>query len=209
MFTVVLSLLKKPTVLLSILVGILFIALLFTYQYASKQREEKTRYENNYTTLKDGLTYYETKDGQVYGKGGVLELKLKDLNKKEFDSIKDELKKYNIKLRNVKTIIRDSTSVSNSFNVFVRDSIVTDSITLKVAHWGDNWTTFNMVQINDSATVNYSTKLDLLQIISKKPRGWNVFSSKFWKPRYLEQVITTSNPHAKISYSQIVEIKKK
>lgn len=177
------------------------------WNYAVKQRDEKNRYQNNYNTLKDGLTYYETKDGQIYGKAGILELKLSEIS----DSLRKELKEFDIKLKNVKTIIQNQVITTNNFKTFVKDTLLYDTLQAQIATYSDKWTTFNYIKpINsDSATVKYTTTLDILQVIYKEARGWNIFSKKFWSKRNLEQVITTPNPNAKINYSSVIEVKKK
>lgn len=195
---------KKDLVLVCAII-VLIISLIFVWNYAQNQRDEKSRYRNNYNTLKDGLTYYETKDGQIYGKAGVLELKMSEIS----DSIKKELKEFDVKLKNVKTIIQNQVNTTNEFKTFVKDSILFDSTHIQFASWQDPYTEFSMIVKNDSAYVKYSTTLDLLQVVYKEPRGWNIFSKKFWSKRHLSQMITTPNPNAKINYANVIQIQKK
>lgn len=210
--TVIISLIKKYKGLISyVIIAALIAALYFTFNWGNTQKSEKDRYNHDYKTLRDGMTYYETKDGQVFGKAGVLELKLKDLNKKEFDSLRSEFKTYGIKIKNVKTVIKDSTKTTNHFNVFTKDSILYDSVKAKFAHWEDPWTSFNYIKPDnsDSAEVMFVTLTPLTTIISREARGYKFWTGKFWSKRHLEQVITSPNPHVSIQYSKIIEFQKK
>ena len=66
--TLISKIINFKNLILVSLILLLSVSLYFEYRYAKQQKEEKNRYSNNYTTLKNGLVYYETKDGKVYGK---------------------------------------------------------------------------------------------------------------------------------------------
>jgi len=203
--TLISKIINFKNLILVSLILLLSVSLYFEYRYAKQQKEEKNRYSNNYTTLKNGLVYYETKDGKVYGKSGVLELKKTEID----DSIKKQIKNTGLKLKNIKTIIRDSIRIKDTLSLTIKDTLVYDSIKAEYGEYKDKWLSLIYIKPLDSckAKVTYNVNADIQQNIALIPRGWNIFSKKFWGPRHLEQTITSDNPYIKFPYAKVIEIK--
>ena len=204
---IIMTLLKKRDIIYISLIVLLLCGGYFTIKYAQNQRDEKVRYRANYTTLKNVMTYYETKDGHAYGKSGVLELKKNEID----DSIRSVLRALGVKPKNTKTIIIDCTKTVDHFRVHVKDSFIYDTQRVEIANYHDAWTNFKWVKYydKDSADVNYETNLKLFQAIYVEKKSWNIFKKEWWQPRPINQVITWDNPRAKVTYSKIIEIQKK
>ncbi len=86
----------------------------------------------------------------------------------------------------------------------VRDSIIRDTIHVKVFEYADRWYHIKGISQGDSQSLQIHTTDTLTQVVFKgereKPWLW-IFS-----PRRLQQRVSVSNPNSTIRYSQFIQI---
>jgi hypothetical protein len=179
-------------------------ALLF--RSLKKSKKDTNRLEKSFEISQKDVVYYKDLNGKLTAKGEVLELKHSELSK-IFPQILTEIENLKIKKRRVsqysETIIHQDKEIITE----LRDSIIYDTIKVKVFDYQDAYYNVNGNIQNDSVRMDIHSSDSLIQVVYKGerlyPKRW-IFS-----PRQLEQVIQSKNPSSTIIYSKTIQISKK
>jgi hypothetical protein len=152
-----------------------------------------------------GQQYIKTQNGNLALQSGVMSLTLKELQ-----ALYPELyAKFKILDVNTKRVSAGSTTIiEGRKNIYtrLRDSLIYDTVDVKVFNYKDPWYNVSGQTIKDSIKVNIAYSDTLIQVVYKgrrtKPWLW-IFS-----PRELEQRIMLSSPSSTIKYSKTIQISK-
>lgn len=168
-------------------------------------KQDNQRLSLNMQTLSSEISFVKTQNGNLAAQTDVLLLRtseLKSLFPKEAKAIKD----MGVKVSNATQV--SSTVVETQMNIItlVRDSIVSDTIHVKVFDYKDQWYQISGINQGDSQRLQIHSTDTLTQVVYKgeriRPWLW-IFS-----PRKLQQRVSLSNPNATIKYSQFIQIQK-
>jgi hypothetical protein len=160
---------------------------------------------SNLQTLTASLDFVRTQNGKLAAQTNVLLLRtgeLKGLFPVQAKTVTDMGVKLNRATQLSTTVIETQKNIIT----VVRDSIIRDTIHVKVFEYADRWYRINgLSQGNAQQLLIHSTDT-LTQVVFKgereKPWLW-IFS-----PRKLQQRVSVSNPNATIKYSSVIQIQK-
>lgn len=189
--------------ILLLVILIATLVLLIKSNRALKQDNE--RLTLNMQTLSSEISFVKTQNGKLAAQTDVLLLRtseLKSLFPKEAKVIKD----MGIKVSKATQV--SSTVIETKKNIItvVRDSVICDTIHVKVFDYSDQWYQISGINQGDSQNIKIKSTDTLTQVVYKgeriRPWLW-IFSS-----RKLQQRVSVSNPNATIKYSQLIQIQK-
>lgn len=171
-----------------------------------KSNSEKERLESNQTALLSQVEYWTTKNGKSAADVRKLTLTVDEL--KQYNAtLKKTADDLGIKLKRVQSASTTGVRTEVKFITQVRDSIVyRDSIIVpvKAFTWRDPWTDVQGVIERDSVDLSVQSVDTLTTIVHKIPH-------KFWFIKWgckaIKQTVVSSNPHAKITYTEYIEVK--
>jgi hypothetical protein len=157
----------------------------------------------NVQTISAAIEYVKTQNGKLAAQTDVLLLRtgeLKGLFPVQAKTVTDMGVKLNRATQLSTTVIETQKNIIT----LVRDSIIRDTIHVKVFEYADRWYRINgLSQGNAQQLLIHSTDT-LTQVVFKgereKPWLW-IFS-----PRRLQQRVSVSNPNSTIRYSQFIQI---
>lgn len=151
------------------------------------------------------LMMVKTKSGQLAAQSDLLVLQTKELKKlfpKEVKQIENKGVKVNKTTQFSSTVVETKTNVLTT----LRDSIVLDTLQVRVFDYQDQWYQINGVIEKDTQRLVIKSIDTLTQVLfygeRQKPWLW------FFSPRKLQQRVSVSNPNATIKYSQTIQIQK-
>lgn len=187
-------------------IGVLVLFLIASVVALRKARAEKERLEANQTALLSQVEYYTTKNGKSAADVRKLTLTVDEL--KQYNAtLKKTADDLGIKLKRVQSASTSGVRTEVKFVTQVRDSIVyRDSIIVpvKAFAWSDPWTDVQGVIERDSVDLSVQSVDTLTTIVHKVPH-------KFWFIKWgckaIKQTVVSSNPHAKITYTEYIELK--
>lgn len=187
-------------------IGVLVLFLIASVVALRKVRAEKERLEANQTALLSQVEYYTTKNGKSAADVRKLTLTVDEL--KQYNAtLKKTADDLGIKLKRVQSASTTGVRTEVKFITQVRDSIVyRDSIIVpvKAFAWSDPWTDVQGVIERDSVDLSVHSVDTLTTIVHKIPH-------KFWFIKWgckaIKQTVVSSNPHAKITYTEYIEVK--
>ena len=187
-------------------IGVLVLFLIASVVALRKARAEKERLEANQTALLSQVEYYTTKNGKSAADVRKLTLTVDEL--KQYNAtLKKTADDLGIKLKRVQSASTTGVRTEVKFITQVRDSIVyRDSIIVpvKAFTWRDPWTDVMGVIERDSVDLSVQSVDTLTTIVHKVPH-------KFWFIKWgckaIKQTVVSSNPHAKITYTEYIELK--
>lgn len=200
-----LNVLKSPVV--QRLIGLLVVLGAITLLWKSNQRlhADNKRLSSNIKTLGAELSMVKTKSGQMAAQSDLLVLQTREL-KKLFPKEVKQIENLGVKVN--KTTQYSTTVVETKTNVLttLRDSIVLDTVKVRVFDYQDQWYQIRGVIEKDTQHLVIKSMDTLTQVLyygeRQKPWLW-VFS-----PRKLQQRVSVTNPNATIKYSQTIQIQK-
>lgn len=171
-----------------------------------KSNSEKERFKANQTALLSKVDTLTTENGKHAAESFKVALSSKEIIESNM-RLRQELDELNIKLKRVQSASTSATKTEIKVVTQVRDSIVyRDSIItpIKVFSWRDAWTDVNGVIEKDSVDLSVQSVDTLTTIIHKVPH-------KFWFIKWgckaIKQMVISSNPHTKITYTEYIEVK--
>jgi len=200
-----LNVLKSPVV--QRLIGLLVVLGAITLLWKSNQRlhADNKRLSSNIKTLGAELTLVKTKSGQLAAQSDLLVLQTRELRKlfpKEVKQIENLGVKVNKTTQYSTTVVETKTNVLTT----LRDSIVLDTVQVRVFDYEDQWYQIRGVIEKDTQRLEIKSMDTLTQVLfygeRQKPWLW------FFSPRKLQQRVSVSNPNATIKYSQTIQIQK-
>jgi hypothetical protein len=151
------------------------------------------------------LTMVKTKSGQLAAQSDLLVLQTREL-KKLFPMEVKQIENLGVKVN--KTTQYSTTIVETKTNVLtkLRDSIVLDTLQVRVFDYEDQWYKIRGVIEKDTQRLVIKSTDTLTQVLylgeRQKPWLW------FFSPRKLQQRVSVTNPNATIKYSQTIQIQK-
>ncbi len=200
-----LNVLKSPVV--QRLIGLLIMlgAILLLWKSNQRLHADNQRLSSNIKTLGAELSMVKTKSGQLAAQSDLLVLQTREL-KKLFPKEVKQIENLGVKVN--KTTQYSTTVVETKTNVLtkLRDSIVLDTLQVRVFDYQDQWYQIKGVIEKDKQRLVIKSMDTLTQVLfygeRQKPWLW------FFSPRKLQQRVSVSNPNATIKYSQTIQIQK-
>lgn len=200
-----LNVLKSPVV--QRLIGLLVVlgAILLLWKSNQRLHADNQRLSSNLKTLGAELSMVKTKSGQLAAQSDLLVLQTREL-KKLFPKEVKQIENLGVKVN--KTTQYSTTVVETKTNVLttLRDSIVLDTVQVRVFDYQDQWYQIKGVIEKDKQRLVIKSMDTLTQVLfygeRQKPWLW------FFSPRKLQQRVSVSNPNATIKYSQTIQIQK-
>lgn len=165
--------------------------------------QDNKRLAVNMQSLTAELKYVQTQNGNLAAQTDVLLLRtseLKALFPKEAKAIKD----MGVKVSSATQVSSTVVETQKNIVTVVRDSIVHDTIRVKVFDYKDQWYQISGINQGDTQRLQIHTTDTLTQVVYKGERihPWLWIFSK----RKLQQRVSVSNPNATIKYSQFILI---
>ena len=200
-----LNVLKSPVV--QRLIGLLVVlgAILLLWKSNQRLHADNKRLSSNIKTLGAELSMVKTKSGQLAAQSDLLVLQTREL-KKLFPMEVKQIENLGVKVN--KTTQYSTTVVETKTNVLttLRDSIVLDTVKVRVFDYQDQWYQIRGVIEKDTQRLVIKSMDTLTQVLfygeRQKPWLW------FFSPRKLQQRVSVTNPNATIKYSQTIQIQK-
>jgi len=135
-----------------------------------------------------------------------MQLRLKELGTL-YPRLLDEIKNLQINPKAAQSVAATSYYTEKRFTTRLRDSVVHDTIRVKVFNYKDAWYDICGVAHDSTQEVNVNSRDTLVQVVFKgkreKPWLW-IFS-----PRKVMQRVSLKNPNAHITYSEFIQIQRK
>lgn len=151
------------------------------------------------------LKQISTKSGQYAAENEVMQLRIKELGIL-YPRLLDEIKNLKISPKSAESVASTSYITEKRFTTRLRDSVVHDTIRVKVFNYKDAWYDIHGIAHDSTQEVSVNSKDTLIQVVYKgkreKPWLW-IFS-----PRKVMQRVTFKNPNAHITYSEFIQIQK-
>lgn len=159
-----------------------------------------TRSQNNFAALQEEA-FKQNKESQRVYTVTIAELK------RDHTAVVEQLREdFDIKLRNVKLISSLNTETKTTIETFIRDTTVTDSVKLRVAHFRDAWTSFDMTVRDNIVSANISTRDSITCVLHKQKRTFGQWIRG--DSRKVLNEIKNYNPNSVITYNRVIEIQK-
>jgi hypothetical protein len=177
----------------------------YLFNELKQSRENYNRILESFSSVQTDLQLYLTQGDDLAAKMNVLELNTREI-KKVFPQVLKDIESLDIKLGRVNnysnTVIHHEKEIVKE----LRDSVVLDTIQVKVFDYTDEFYNVTGNILEDSIRMNIVSTDSLIQVVyrGKRPKPWLWFLS----PRPLEQVIQSKNPDSKIIYSKSIQITK-
>lgn len=166
-------------------------------------RLENTRMASNVQTISASLEYVKTQNGKLAAQTDVLLLRTSEL-KGLFPSQAKAINELGVKMSRATQLSTTVIETQKNIITQLKDSIIHDTIHVKVFEYTDKWYKIKGVSQGDSQQLQIHSTDTLTQVVYKgervKPWLW-IFS-----PRKLQQRVSVSNPNATIKYSQFIQI---
>lgn len=188
-----------------VLLLLLVSAVIVLWNSNQRLRLETARMTSNLQTLTASLDFVRTQNGKLAAQTNVLLLRTNEL-KQMFPAQAKSITDLGVKISRATQV--SSTVIESEKNVvtLLRDSVIHDTIRVKVFSYQDQWYQIKGINQGDSQSLQIQTTDTLTQVVFKgereKPWLW-IFS-----PRKLQQRVSVSNPNATIKYSSVIQIQK-
>lgn len=168
-------------------------------------RNDNERLSLNMQTLSNEISFVKTQNGKLAAQTDVLLLRTSEL-KSLFPKEANAIKQMGVKVSNATQVSSTVVETQKNIITLVSDSIICDTIHVKVFDYKDQWYQISGIAQGDSQRLQIHSTDTLTQVVYKgeriHPWLW-VFS-----PRKLQQRVSVSNPNATIKYSQFIQIQK-
>jgi hypothetical protein len=191
------GILKGNKWLITVIIAVLLVAL-GLYFGAKVWRAEVKRMENNYLAALGEIKQLDAEHARAY----VLEI---GELKRQFPEIKQQLQDLDIKLKNVMQVQEINSVTHTTVNTVLRDSVINDTVTARIANYRDKWTDFKLVNIGDSIRSTITTRDSMFIALSKVRR--NLWQWLRAEPREVQSTVKNYNPNSKITWNRIIMIK--
>ena len=200
--------LKKMLILLSVIVIVLTILI---WKRTANLRQENERLQQTLRQLSQQVSVLSeapsvqtpTLDGRFAAETAVMSLRLKELSAL-YPRLMTEIRNMEIRPERTVQVTNHYTENERHITTLLRDSIIRDTIQVRVFNYEDGYYTVEGIAEADTQRVRISSRDTLTQVVFRgkreKPWLW-IFS-----PRQLVQRVALKNPNAKIEYSQIIQL---
>ena len=160
---------------------------------------------SNIEAIASSIKYIQTQNGKLAAQTDVLVLRTGEL-KKLFPAQAKSVTDLGVKIGRATQVSNTVIETQKNIITLVRDSIVHDTVRVKVFSYQDQWYKITGISDNRSQQLQIQSTDTLTQVVFKgervKPWLW-IFS-----PRKLQQRVSVSNPNARIKYSSLIQIQK-
>ena len=203
---------KKLFAVLLIVFGLSAFAIFKLKKAYDFQRSEKERHYSNVEALTDSTRYYRDAWGRLAALNSGLILKVSEFEKLNID-LSDEVKKLNLKIKNLESVSRTETV----FEYLTHDSVIYVSVdsyasgydSTRRFEYSDRWITWSAVVRNcsviDSAGFAFTSRDTITtaaEILYKR-------RCLFWKrPAGVRVHTVGANPYTRIDKTEYVSLKK-
>lgn len=191
--------------LIYVLILVTLIAIGLFYQVRSL-RSENAVYKANQAALLNDIEYYQTESGRNAASVQKLTLSYSEL--KEHYNAKAKLaEELGIKLKRIQSVSNNATKTKVEVRTEIRDSIIyRDSIIEKIRffRWNDPWVSIFGEVKQDSVDVDFQSCDTLVQVVHRVPHKFWFFR---WGTKAIKQEVVSTNPHTKITYTELIELK--
>jgi hypothetical protein len=130
------------------------------------------------------------------------------LSKKDVVRLRLIAELHNLKIKPQRVESYSETVIQQNKNIstLLRDSIIYDTIPVKVFNYHDEFYTISGIAVGDTQKVHIQSRDSLIQVVYKgkryKPWMW-IFSR-----RRLEQVVGSKNKNCRVEYGRVIEVEK-
>lgn len=199
------NLIKSPGLQKILLAGTLVLLVWMIWSNNQNLREENQRLEGNVRSLSIGLKQIQLENGAIAGQSEVLTLRIQEL-KTLFPLQFKAILEAGVKPERAQQVSTTIIETQKQIVTTIRDSLIHDTIRVKVFSYSDPWYTIKGQALGDTQRVQIHSRDSLIQVVFKgertKPWLW-IFS-----PRRIQQRMFSSNPNSIIKYSQTINIQK-
>jgi hypothetical protein len=199
------NLIKSPGLQKILLAGTLVLLVWMIWSNNQNLREENQRLEGNVRSLSIGLKQIQLENGAIAGQSEVLTLRIQEL-KTLFPLQFKYILEAGVKPERAQQVSTTIIETEKKIVTTIRDSLIHDTIRVKVFSYSDPWYTIQGQALGDTQRVIIQSRDSLIQVVFKgersKPWLW-IFS-----PRRIQQRMFSSNPNSIIKYSQTINIQK-
>lgn len=198
---------SKITKILLALVALLIIVVIALGKHSRSLQEENKRLEANSDALMEQVCTWVDYADRSAASVAKLELEKSDLEKHYADVCKraDDL---GLQVKRLQATSKTATETVVEIQTEVKDSIVYQAgvlDTIKAIEWRDPWISVSGTIQEKDLNLAVASVDTLYQYVYRVPH-------KFWFIKWgckgIRQVISSSNPHTKIVYSEYIELKK-
>jgi hypothetical protein len=195
---------KMKFIIAAILIGLLATSIILGQALLSVQ-SDYSRIEDSYASSQQAVEFYVAENGKLVAKNQALQLKYNEL-KLIYPKIFLEIKNLKVKGNRVETFTENIIEQEKQIVKEVRDSIIFDTIQVKIFEYRDTYYDVSGMLMHDSIRMSIHSQDTLVQVVYRGQRKtpWLWIFSK----RQLEQVIQCKNPNAQIIYSKHIQIAK-
>jgi len=169
------------------------------------EHDNRIRLEQSFIAANQDVQYYKSRNGELVAKVDALQLKYNEL-KDIYPEIIAEIRNLKIRPGRVDQYSETVIHTQKDIVTTLRDSIIYDTIPVKVFNYSDEFYTISGIAVNDTQRVHIESRDSLIQVVYRgdriKPWLW-IFSK-----RKLQQFVSCKNPNSKIEYTRIINIKK-
>ena len=155
---------------------------------------------------KNECTYFKARNGDQAVKIQSQELTIKEIRSIYPAAIAD-IKNLYIEPRQLRSFVQANTTAEKHIQTTLRDSVIMDTIKVKVIDYRDQWFTVKGVIQAEAVNLNIKTfdSLHVVNSLSRRPHPWLwIFGGK----RLFETVIDNKNPFIKYSITKSIQVKK-
>ena len=168
-------------------------------------REDNRRMAENVRGVSEALQGFQTADDRIGVQNSLIAMKLEELSIL-YPSLQSEIENLKVKPQRVVQIQGTHTESEKVITTLLRDSIITDTVQIRVFDYEDGYYTVKGQSWGDTQRVEVKSRDTLVQVVYKgrreRPVLW-IFS-----PRKLEQRLVLKNPNARIVYNKNIQIQK-
>ena len=173
------------------------------------QRRENRRLSGNQEALLQDVAFYRTRDSLSAAGVQRLQLSLGEIRRHR-DELAETCEKLNLRLRDLQTASTTAQETRYRVETLWRDSLVRrDSLvcdTLRCFSFTDPWITLEGCSDGQRIDAAVETRDTLVQIVRRIPRKFLCFR---WGTKAVRQEVYSKNPHARITYTEYIELKRK
>lgn len=199
------SAIKQKALAATIFLFVCFVGFGFARLYFRELKDRK-RITESFKASTDSLTYYRTRSGKLAAKNQALQLKYNEV-KEIYPQVMEEIRNLNIRPKLVNQYSETVIKQEKEFVTHLKDSIIHDTLVVKVFKYQDDFYSVNGIATGDSQKISISSTDSLVQVVYKGERvhPWLWVFSR----RKIEQAITSKNPNNIILYNKTIQIVKK
>jgi hypothetical protein len=186
--------------------AVLILALWIYWKSNKHLRAENSRLTHSIQNLGGTLTYLKGENGKLIAQTDLLSLRLAEI-KNLFPDKLQAIKSLQIKPSRAKQVSTVGLVSQKTILTILRDSIILDTILVRVFHYSDPWLELDGIAVGDTQKVRVRLSDTLVQLVFKgeRPNPWLwVFS-----PRKLQQRAQLTSPYSNIFYQQTINIQAK